>query len=197
MPKLGDRIPTPEETHERRMDFLERRKRHQSYQTIADVWGVSAVFVYAEVKRVLDKVIKEETESAEEVRTLELQRLDRLAAFLEPMVMRENPHLDYSELYLKVMGRRARLLGLDAAQKHEVAVVDKRRPSISDAELYAKIRAMHERIFVATGVRHKMLDERNPFEALGIENASDVVEGEVVSNTAADQKLSDNAEKSS
>lgn len=197
MPRLGEAEATPELLHERRMDFLERRRRHHSYQSIADHWGVSASYVYAEVKRLLGRMSKEEQEEAEEVRTLELQRLDRLAAFLEPMVMRENPHLDYSELYLKVMGRRARLLGLDAAQKHEVAVVDKRRPSISDAELYAKIRAMHERIFVATGVRHKMLDERNPFEALGIENASDVVEGEVVSNTAADQKLSDNAEKSS
>jgi hypothetical protein len=186
MPRLGEAESSPELVHKRRMDFLSARRKHESYQSIADRWGVSASYVYAEVRSMLGKMSKEERESAEETRQLELDRLEMIAARLEPLALREPPSLDHVEMYLKVMHRRARLLGLDAATKHEVSVEDKRRPAISDAELYLKIRAMHERIYASTGIRHPMLNERNPFEALEADN---VVEGQVVAVTPANQKL--------
>jgi hypothetical protein len=61
-------------------------------------------------------------EPAEEIRTIELARLDGLMVTLWPAARRGD--LAAVDRILKVMERRAKLLGLDAPARHEVVTFD-------------------------------------------------------------------------
>lgn len=55
-------------------------------------------------------------EPAEEVRAMELERLDRLMLAIWPKATGKEPDYDATDRVLKIMDRRAKLLGLDSAR---------------------------------------------------------------------------------
>jgi len=114
---------------ERRAYVIEQRKGGNSYRLIAAAaiarFGIDNLpkgydsryacdDVMAELKRIQDQT----SEETMEIRTLELERLDRMQAALWDDVVRANPagpERDAAiDRVLKIMQRRSALLGLDA-----------------------------------------------------------------------------------
>lgn len=116
------------------------RSKGYTYQQIADELGESgAPAVYRRVQRAISRVIQE---PAEEVRTFELDRLDRMWREVEAILEAEHIVVQHGKVVytntgeplpdhdskmravaslLKIQERRAKLLGLDAATKTQVS----------------------------------------------------------------------------
>lgn len=101
---------------ERQQQALELRRAGVGFQEIADEVGyASPSGAYKAVTTALKKTLQE---PADEVRRLELERLDRLfRGVWEQATSGDTSALDRA---LKIMNRRAELLGLDAPEKHDV-----------------------------------------------------------------------------
>jgi len=106
------------EAVEKQQRALEMRKRGTSFQAIADELGYSNKSgAYKAVMSAIEKMLRE---PAEEVRTLELERLDELLSGLwEKAVKGDAAALDR---VLRIMERRAKYLGLDAPKESNVNV---------------------------------------------------------------------------
>lgn len=109
---------------ERRIQALEMRKQGHSYRVIGERLGVSAATAFGDVKKELDKLAKVAGEIAEDVRAIELQRLDDMLAALWPEAMLGNPVV--IDRVLRIQERRAKLLGLDAPE-HQIIETDEIR----------------------------------------------------------------------
>lgn len=96
---------------------LELRKFGASYRAIASRLGCSKAGAYKAVIRALEKLAKERDGRAQELRELELQRLDMATL----SIARQVQSGDYAAIdrWLKVVRERARLLGLYAPEKVE------------------------------------------------------------------------------
>lgn len=95
---------------ERARQALELRKGGATYDTIAQKAGYrTAGGAYRAIQRAMLKIIQE---PAEDVRKLELMRLDRM--FLAIWTEAKRGDLSAVEKALAIMARRAKLLGLDA-----------------------------------------------------------------------------------
>lgn len=103
---------------EREQKGLRLRMTGASHAEIGAVLGITEEGARQAVLRAMAKAREVIQETAEEARTLELQRLDALQLGLWPMAVRGNTKAALA--VLRVMERRARLLGLDAAIKHAV-----------------------------------------------------------------------------
>jgi len=106
-------------TSQRRLTARERERRGlalrlegKTYQQIARELGMSEAGAYKAVLRALTRLNEKIAEQADEVRRLELERLDRLLLGLWPQAARGNQGA--VDRVLRIMERRARLLGLDA-----------------------------------------------------------------------------------
>jgi len=105
-------------TAERRQKALEMRKAGATYMQIGNALGISNVAAHKHVMAAL-KVLTEKTiEDASEVLRLELERLDQLQ--LQLWTKAKQGHLGSIDRILKVMDRRAKLLGIDAPEKREL-----------------------------------------------------------------------------
>lgn len=102
---------------QRQLQALDLRKRGFSYRDIGEKLGVSHGQAYNDVMKELSRLAKERDGSLEELRQLELERLDGLITALEPMARVGDTAA--VNAYLKVMERRAKYLGLDAPDKFE------------------------------------------------------------------------------
>lgn len=101
---------------ERRRQALDLRRTGASFRQIAEAIGCSVSIAHRYVATEIDKLNRESREDAESIRTLELERLDRMTfALWNAATARGN--LGAIDRMLKVMERRARLLGLDAPAK--------------------------------------------------------------------------------
>jgi hypothetical protein len=170
VPRLGEAEPDVETLHARRMRAMELRKKGKSYTKIGEELGISRTQAYHDVHYRLNQIIQEESESTEELRQLELDRLDALLDGIWDSAASGN--LDAIDTALKIMVRRARYTGIDAAKKVE----DVSKPRYTPEQLYERVRALHERLAAAGVKNHPILNERNPFEALkGVERP--VLEG--------------------
>ncbi len=96
---------------ERRQQALELRKGGASYRAIAARLGVNEKTAWQDVQKALRALAALEQASAEEYRALELARLDNLQAAHWRMAMQGN--IKSTQIVLRIMERRARLLGLD------------------------------------------------------------------------------------
>lgn len=92
---------------------LELRKAGASYSAIAEAMGMSKTRCYNLVCEGLADLEATVKEAAEELRRMELERLDALQLAL--WKGRTNPRV--ADSLLRIQERRARLLGLDAPQK--------------------------------------------------------------------------------
>ena len=105
-------------TTEKTLKALELRKRGMNYTQIGEKLGcarsTACRYVISELENLADKC----REEAVHVRDLELQRLDAL--YLKAWEAVEGGDLPAIDRCLRIMERRAKLLGLDAAQKVDV-----------------------------------------------------------------------------
>lgn len=101
----------------RKLDALEYRLRGLGYREIGERLGVSAPRAYQLVDAALSEAKSATSECAETLKTLELQRLDILFATVFPIAIDKGRSVRSREsaitLSLKIMDRRAKLLGLD------------------------------------------------------------------------------------
>ena len=102
----------------KKLQALELRKAGLSYDAIAQELGYKTkAGVYRAVMAALKKTLQE---PADELRKVEVERLDVLLAAM--WEKRDKPL--YTDRIIKIMERRAKLLGLDAPDKHEVEISD-------------------------------------------------------------------------
>lgn len=116
---------------QRQLQALDLRMRGLSFRAIADKLDISVQTAYSDVMKELGRLAKERDGKTEELRQLELERLDMLLLALEPMARVGDTAAVTA--YLKTMERRAKYLGLDAPEKHEY----KDLTTLSDDELLA------------------------------------------------------------
>lgn len=113
----GRNVTQAVKTVEKKIKALELRKAGANYQSIADALGYKGPSgAFKAVQSGLRAVLKE---PAEELRTLELERLDGILMAIYPLARGgDNAAIDRC---LKIMERRSRLLGLDAPAKHTIS----------------------------------------------------------------------------
>lgn len=106
-------------TTEKTLEALELRKRGLNYTQIGEKLGcarsTACRYVLSELENLADKC----REEAVHVRDLELQRLDDLYLIAYRAIIRGND-LAGIDRCLRIMERRAKLLGIDAAAKVDV-----------------------------------------------------------------------------
>ena len=105
---------------ERQMQALELRKAGVSYAKIAEVLGYASTGgSHKAVSSALKKTLQE---PADELRKLEVERLDAALSSIWASV--KQGQYGAIDRALRIMERRARLLGLDAPTKQEVTGAD-------------------------------------------------------------------------
>jgi hypothetical protein len=99
------------------------RRDGLTYREIAKAMGCSVAGAHDMVKRALREAVRE---PAEELRTLELERLDTL--YTKTVIIIETGStkevLNAIDRALRIMERRSKLLGLDAPVKQDVRITD-------------------------------------------------------------------------
>ena len=119
------------QSHERKLKALEMRKARASYAQIATALGVPKSTAWKLVQSALKQTMQE---PSDDVRKLELESLDRLQFALWQQATQGNHGA--VDRVLRVMERRAKLLGLDAPVRTEHSgSVDVR--TLTDDELRA------------------------------------------------------------
>lgn len=99
----------------RAAQMLELRKAGMTYDRIGEALGVSKQAVHKSVTKALREITSKAAESAEEIRNLELIRLDAMLAGLWAQAARGN--LGAIDRALKIAERRAKITGIDAPTK--------------------------------------------------------------------------------
>lgn len=97
---------------EKRATALQLREAGLSFEKIAAQVGCSTSRAHQYVKEQLDKLAAKADESGDAIRQLELERLDRMTTGVWPKAQRGD--LLSVDRMLKIMARRAKLLGLDS-----------------------------------------------------------------------------------
>lgn len=102
------------ETRENRLRALELRKQGLPYRRIGEIMGCSAGTAHQWVTFAFRELIESVNEAAEDVRKMELDRLDNMqAALWNDCEAGDRPAIAAT---LRIMERRAKLLGLDSPQ---------------------------------------------------------------------------------
>ena len=99
---------------------VELRTQGWTFQRIGDELGRPVSSVYQAVVKYLEETRAISREGAEEIRRLELDRLDRILATIGPQA--EGGDLAAVDRVLRLQERRAHLLGLDAPKSSSVTV---------------------------------------------------------------------------
>ena len=115
--KKGHPNPKGFKTAQRRSYAVDRRIGGITYQRIADELGITRQSVWDLVTKELDKLNERTAESAQELRRLEVERLDVMLAALWAAVL--GGDVFAIDRAIKIQDRRAKLLGLDAKEKYE------------------------------------------------------------------------------
>lgn len=118
------------ETYDREIQALELRRQGHTYQQISDQMGLGGPGVaHRIIRRTMEQTI---TENVEQTREIELQRLDGYLTRLQPRI--QNGDTKAIDTALKIMDRRAKMLGLDAPTKVQAEITNHDTNSI-DAEV--------------------------------------------------------------
>ena len=105
---------------QRRVQALELRKAGYTYEQIGVALGISSQAAYKHVVKALGVINEKLSEATEELRTLEVQRLDRLFEVMYKKA--EKGDMNAIDRCVRLMERRAKLLGLDAPAKQEIGL---------------------------------------------------------------------------
>lgn len=103
---------------ERQLAALGLRMRGLTFAQIGRELGVTTQAAHGAVSRALARSLRETSQTAEELRALELHRLDAMLAALWPMV--EAGEIAAINAALRVGERRAKLTGIDAVKDEKV-----------------------------------------------------------------------------
>ena len=113
----------PAEIADRQSKAMQLRVRGFSFPKIAKALGCSTGTAFNDYTAAMKRLAEETKESADQVRSVELARLDKMTRALEFAAFGESPDdspnaLDIKAIdaLLKVSDRRAKLLGLDAPE---------------------------------------------------------------------------------
>lgn len=119
----GQTSPQAIVAEERRFVALEHRKRGLSYRAIGRRMKCSHSTANDYVLEALDELRKRTLESAEQLRELEVQRMDRLEEKMQPGLrsMDLTERAKVAAVVIKIAESRRKLQGLDAPQKVEVS----------------------------------------------------------------------------
>lgn len=122
------------DTQARRLLVLEYRRQGGTYRQIAETIrqeigeerlpkGWDERYAYMDLKRELERVRSEVAETAEEVLSLEVKRLDEMLTRIYPVALGSDkvpPDPRAIDRVLRIMERRSKLLGLDAPERKEL-----------------------------------------------------------------------------
>lgn len=100
---------------ERELRALELRRAGCSYREIAQTMGLSISKVHRHVKRAYDRLLHQVEDAAEDVRAVELDRLDRLLRGIWQRAA--GGDVRAIDRVLKIMERRAAIMGTDAPRR--------------------------------------------------------------------------------
>jgi hypothetical protein len=107
------------ERAERKKNAVELRLAGASYREIGDALGCSTVTAMNDCKEALAEIPMQQ---ADEMRTVELSRLDRLQRAVWGKAVKGD--LQAVDRAIKIIDRRAKLLGLDAPQQVQITAND-------------------------------------------------------------------------
>lgn len=107
------------ERAERKRNALELRLAGASYRDIAQALEVSPATALQDCKEALADI---PAQQADEMRTVELSRLDRLQRAVWPRAIKGD--LQAVDRAIKIIDRRAKLFGLDAPQQVQITAND-------------------------------------------------------------------------
>jgi predicted DNA-binding protein (UPF0251 family) len=127
------------QVREREAKALRLRAEGATYDEIGRQLGVSRPMAARVVHRALDRVVRE---PANHLIALECTRLDLLTKAHMPKALAGSARA--AEIVLRVMERRARLLGLDAPVRSEVHVMSAEEQDALDREIEALLRSYRE-----------------------------------------------------
>ena len=116
---------------EHELKAFELRKSGASFSAIGKALQVSPTGAWRMVKRVMSKLAKLSAEEAAVVRQMELERLDRMLLGLWGKATSGNEKAVLATV--RIMERRADLLGLDAPKRQELTGANGQAIAIEDA----------------------------------------------------------------
>jgi len=127
---MGIKTPEPEQL-DRELAVVELRREGKTWQQIAEMVNyATAMGAWKAYQRACQRTLQEPTDEA---RRIELDRLDALQrTYWEPAV---EGNLRAADFVLRVIDRRARILGIDAPQKIQAEVVNYDGIGSIDAEV--------------------------------------------------------------
>jgi hypothetical protein len=138
------------------MQIMQLRVAGWSVWQIADHLGVSTPTIHNQIVEQLASWRDMTQEMSNELRELELQRLDEFLRALWPKCQLGNPRA--IETALKVSERRAKLMGLDAPEKREVTL-DANVQTLNHNELVAEYTRLGLPLYNETEVLSYQLPE--------------------------------------
>lgn len=103
----------------RRAESLRLRLAGNDYRTIAAKLGVSVAQAFRDVSAVLQETREQAAEDAAALRELEVARLDKMLAALDPRIEDGEPRA--IETAIRLSESRRKLLGIDAPTKVETS----------------------------------------------------------------------------
>lgn len=119
-------------TAERRRVAVLRRIGGDTYEQIGELLGVSRQAAYKLVKGALEELKTDTALNAEELRTLELERLEFMRRAIWAGVVKGD--VQAVDRALKISKRLSELTGIDAPLKSEIAGIDKIVVTIKDEQ---------------------------------------------------------------
>ena len=146
---------------ERELEAVRLRRAGVEYHDIGDKLGISESGAYECVRRVLARVVTEANETGAENLALDLQRVNVMLVGLWPKVLAGDPQAIVAAL--RVLERRARMLGYDAPAKVAPTTPDGEKPWSMDGlspEEITEVRAEVDRLL--RGALGRRASERPP-----------------------------------
>ncbi len=118
MPTESKASPRRMRARDREVQALNLRKSGATYEQIGKALEITTQGAYKAIIRSLRKLNEKNSEGADELRRLEVERLDRMLAAIWSQVISGNQGA--IDRALRIGERRAKLIGLDAPTKQEV-----------------------------------------------------------------------------
>ncbi len=118
MPTESKTSPRKMRAKEREVEALNLRKSGATYDQIGKALGITTQGAYKAIIRSLKRLNEQNSESSEELRRLEVERLDRMLVAIWPQVL--NGNQGAVDRAIKISERRAKLLGLDAPTRADI-----------------------------------------------------------------------------
>jgi DNA-binding Lrp family transcriptional regulator len=119
-------------------DLYEMKLSGMTYRQIAEVVKLAPSTVYERIKK---RIAEEVQPLADELRAVEVDRLDRWLRRLDAQIEADQYVARNVEVAVRVSERRAKLLGIDAPEKVEAVITEVTQEDIALGELVREAQA--------------------------------------------------------